>query len=102
MTPAIQLLTAAALSAVICIALWQSRGSGPQAVSVGGIAAFIAAMLMLISPIKRLADVANPITRGAAALERGLRLLVTPPSPRTKAATRASARRAQSNCGTCA
>jgi len=75
MTPAIQLLAAAALSAVICIALWQSRGSGPQAVSVGGFAAFIAAMLMLISPIKRLADVANPITRGAAALERGLRLL---------------------------
>jgi len=75
MTPAIQLLVAAALSAVICIALWQSRGSGPQAVSVGGFAAFIAAMLMLISPIKRLADVANPITRGAAALERGLRLL---------------------------
>lgn len=75
MTPAIQLLAAAALSSVICIALWQSRGHGAQAVSVGGFAAFIAAMLMLISPIKRLADVANPITRGVAALERGLRLL---------------------------
>ena len=75
MTPAIQLLAAAALSAVICIALWQSRGHGAQAVSVGGFAAFIAAMLMLISPIKRLADVANPITRGVAALERGLKLL---------------------------
>lgn len=75
MTPAIQLLAAAALSAVICIALWQSRGHGPQAVSVGAFAAFIAAMLMLISPIKRLADVANPITRGVAALERGLSLL---------------------------
>jgi len=75
MTPAIQLLAAAALSAVICIALWQSRGHGPQAVSVGGFAAFIAAMLMLISPIRRLADIANPITRGVAALERGLRLL---------------------------
>ncbi|QXL83161.1 lipid A export permease/ATP-binding protein MsbA [Comamonas sp. NLF-1-9] len=75
MTPAIQLLAAAALSTVICIALWQGRSSGGQAVSVGGFAAFIAAMLMLISPIKRLADIANPITRGAAALERGLRLL---------------------------
>src|SRR5258708_32077764 len=32
-------------------------------------------MLMLIAPIRRLADVANPITRGVAALERGLHLL---------------------------
>ena len=30
---------------------------------------------MLIAPIKRLADVANPITRGLAALERGLALM---------------------------
>ena len=75
MTPAIQLLAAAALSTVICIALWQGRGNGAQAVSVGGFAAFIAAMLMLISPIKRLADIANPITRGVAALERGQGLL---------------------------
>jgi len=75
MTPAIQLLSAAALSAVICIALWQSRDGGAQSVSVGGFAAFITAMLMLITPIRRLADVATPITRGVAALERGLRLL---------------------------
>ena len=75
MTPAIQLLAAAALSTVICIALWQGRGNSAQAVSVGGFAAFIAAMLMLISPIKRLADIANPITRGVAALERGQSLL---------------------------
>ena len=74
MTPTTQLLAAAALSAVICIALWQSHGGGEQ-VTVGGFAAFIAAMLMLIAPIRRLADVANPITRGVAALERGLLLL---------------------------
>jgi subfamily B ATP-binding cassette protein MsbA len=30
---------------------------------------------MLVSPIKRLADIATPITRGLAALERGLRLI---------------------------
>lgn len=75
MTPTTQLLAAAALSAVICIALWQSHGSGTRDVTVGGFAAFIAAMLMLIAPIRRLADVANPITRGVAALERGLQLL---------------------------
>lgn len=76
MTPLTQLLAAGALSVVICIALWQSQAA-PQSsdVTVGGFVAFITAMLMLIAPIRRLADVASPITRGVAALERGLALL---------------------------
>ncbi|PIG09640.1 lipid A export permease/ATP-binding protein MsbA [Comamonas sp. 26] len=80
MTPLTQVLAAIALSVILCIALWQSRqgastGSTVQDVTVGGFAAFISAMLMLIAPIRRIADVANPITRGVAALERGLSLL---------------------------
>ncbi|HNZ90181.1 MAG TPA: lipid A export permease/ATP-binding protein MsbA [Acidovorax sp.] len=76
MTPLTQLLAAAALSTVICIALWQNRGAvDTHGVTVGGFVSFITAMLMLIAPIRRLADVANPITRGVAALERGLALL---------------------------
>ena len=76
-----QLLAAAALSAVICVALWQSRTAGTaHDVTVGGFVAFIAAMLMLIAPIRRLADVASPITRGVAALERGLRLMGDTPA----------------------
>src|SRR5690606_30604476 len=76
MTPLTQLLAAAALSTVICIALWQSRGTvDAKDVTVGGFVAFITAMLMLIAPIRRLADVASPVTRGVAALERGLALL---------------------------
>ena len=76
MTPLTQVLAAAALSVVICIALWQSRGVvDSKDVTVGGFVSFITAMLMLIAPIRRLADVANPITRGVAALERGLSLL---------------------------
>jgi len=76
MTPTTQLLAAVALSCVICIALWQGRmQEAAHSITVGGFAAFIAAMLMLIAPIRRLADVANPMTRGVAALERGLRLL---------------------------
>ena len=76
MTPLTQLLAAAALSAVICVALWQSRGAvDAKDVTVGGFVSFITAMLMLIAPIRRLADVASPITRGVAALERGLGLL---------------------------
>ena len=76
MTPLTQLLAAAALSAVICVALWQSRGTvDAKDVTVGGFVSFITAMLMLIAPIRRLADVASPVTRGVAALERGLALL---------------------------
>ena len=80
MTPLTQVLAAVALSVVLCIALWQSReaaalGGNIKDVTVGSFAAFISAMLMLIAPIRRMADVANPITRGVAALERGLKLL---------------------------
>ncbi len=72
MTPLTQLLAAAALSAVITVALWQANEGGA---TVGGFVAFITAMLMLIAPIRRLAEVANPITRGIAALERGIALV---------------------------
>jgi subfamily B ATP-binding cassette protein MsbA len=72
MTPLTQLLAACALSAVLTVALWQSASSGA---TVGGFAAFITAMLMVISPIKGLSAVAGPITRGMAALERGVALI---------------------------
>ncbi len=77
MTPLTQMLAAFALSAVISVALAQSAG---QATSVGSFAAFVAAMLMLIAPIKHLSELANPITRGLAALERGLDLIAHTPS----------------------
>ena len=67
-----QILAAVALSAVVSIALLQSAGNGT---TVGGFVAFVTAMLLLIAPIKSLSDAATPITRGLAALERGLELL---------------------------
>ncbi len=72
MTPVTQLLAAVALSAVICIALWQSASSGS---TVGGFVAFTTAMLMLVAPMKHLSEVAGPVTRGFTAIERGLDLL---------------------------
>ncbi|RZL67788.1 MAG: lipid A export permease/ATP-binding protein MsbA [Variovorax sp.] len=72
MTPLTQLLASVAVSVIVMIALWQS---GEQGLTVGGFVAYITAMLMLIAPIRRLADMANPITRGLAALERGLVLI---------------------------
>jgi ATP-binding cassette, subfamily B, bacterial MsbA len=75
-TPLTHLMAAAALSAVISIALWQSRGG----ITVGTFAAFITAALMLIAPIKRLSEVASPITRGLAAVQRARDLIEhTPP-----------------------
>jgi subfamily B ATP-binding cassette protein MsbA len=78
-TPATQVLAACALSAVIVTALWQSTWQGG---SVGGFAAFVAAMLMLIAPIKHLSEIAGPITRGLVALERGVALIEQTPSER--------------------
>lgn len=66
-----QVLAAVALSAVISIALLQGA---ENTTSVGGFVAFVTAMLLLIGPIKSLSDGATPITRGLAALERGLDL----------------------------
>jgi ATP-binding cassette, subfamily B, bacterial MsbA len=67
-----QVLAAIALSAVISIALLQSAENTN---TVGGFVAFVTAMLLLISPVKSLSDAATPVTRGLAALERGLDLM---------------------------
>jgi subfamily B ATP-binding cassette protein MsbA len=77
MTPLTQILAAFALSTVISVALAQSAG---HTTSVGSFAAFVTAMLMLIAPIKHLSELATPITRGLAAMERGLDLITQTPS----------------------
>ncbi len=69
MTPVTQMLSSVALSVVIMIALWQSRSGGT---SVGEFVAFVTAMLQLVAPAKHLSDVMAPLTRGLAAVERGL------------------------------
>ena len=72
-----QVLAAVALSAVISIALLQSAES---TTTVGGFVAFVTAMLLLIAPIKSLSDAATPVTRGLAALERGMDLMDLTPN----------------------
>jgi len=98
-TPLTQSVAAVSLSLVIVIALMQAQGravpdptSGTitQAITVGGFAAFVGAMLMLVAPTRRLADVVNPITRGLAALERGLNLLATVQPEHDEASSHAS------------
>lgn len=89
-TPTMHMLAAAALSIVICIALYQSG----DAMTVGSFAAFVAAMLMLIAPVKRLSEVTSPITRALAALERSFDLVerTQPESGGTHAPGRAEGR----------
>jgi subfamily B ATP-binding cassette protein MsbA len=77
MTPLTQMLAAIALSTVISVALIQSATLGT---SVGGFVAFVTAMLMIVAPIRQLSEVSGPITRGLAALERGLELIDATPS----------------------
>ncbi len=72
MTPVTQMLASIAISAVITVALWQSRSGGT---SVGEFVAFVTAMLQLVAPAKHLSDVMAPLTRGLAAVERGLDLI---------------------------
>jgi subfamily B ATP-binding cassette protein MsbA len=76
MTPMTQILSAIALSGVISVALLQSHQTG---MTVGGFAAFVTAMLMLIAPIKHLSEITGPLTRGLAALERGFELIENTP-----------------------
>lgn len=75
-TPTMHMLAACALSIVIVIALWQTKGN----MTVGGFASFVTAMLMLIAPVKRLSEVASPIARGLAAIERSLDLVERTPA----------------------
>jgi subfamily B ATP-binding cassette protein MsbA len=89
-TPLTQSVAAVSLSLVIVIALVQGHAAqhaGDSSVTVGGFAAFVGGMLMLVAPTRRLADVVNPITRGLAALERGLELLADVPPERDEAAS---------------
>jgi ATP-binding cassette, subfamily B, bacterial MsbA len=67
-----QVLAAISLAAVITVALFQGAQNDT---TVGGFVAFVTGMLLLISPLRSLADAATPITRGLAALERGLDLM---------------------------
>ncbi len=64
--PMTQLIASMALSVVLVIALLQSSTEGT---TVGGFAAFITAMLLIISPIKHLADINQPLQRGLTAAE---------------------------------
>jgi len=73
--PITQLIASMALSIVLVIALMQSASEGT---TVGGFASFITAMLLVISPIKHLADINQPLQRGLTAAEMIFSLMDQP------------------------
>jgi len=70
--PFVQLFTAIAVAIVIYVALLQSA---QEQTTVGSFVSFITAMLMLLAPLKHLADVNAPLQRGLAAAESVFSLL---------------------------
>ncbi|MBS0309336.1 MAG: lipid A export permease/ATP-binding protein MsbA [Proteobacteria bacterium] len=73
--PITQILAALAVGIVIMIAMYQSQEG--QA-TVGGFVSFITAMLMLLTPLKHLADVNGPLQRGLAAADAVFELADAP------------------------
>lgn len=74
--PITQVITACAISVVITIALVQSSHNQT---TVGGFVSFITAMLLLITPLKHLAEVNGPLQRGLAAADAVFELIDTAP-----------------------
>ncbi len=73
--PITQLVASMALSVVLVIALMQSATEGT---TVGGFASFVTAMMLVISPLKHLADINQPLQRGLTAAEMIFTLMDEP------------------------
>ncbi|MGN6389596.1 MAG: lipid A export permease/ATP-binding protein MsbA [Burkholderiaceae bacterium] len=73
--PITQLMTACAVAIVVVMALVQS-GNGQ--ITVGGFVSFITAMLMLLTPLKQLAEINGPLQRGMAAADAVFDLIDKP------------------------
>jgi len=77
--PLTQFLASIALAIVITIAVVQSAN---DQTTVGGFVAFVTSMLLVISPLKHLIDVNQPLQRGMTAAELIFGLIDEPPEPR--------------------
>src|SRR3990172_698264 len=72
--PIVQMIAAVALSVIIYLATVQTRS---DVTTVGGFLSFVAAMLMLTAPLKRITSVSEFMQRGLAASESIFELLDT-------------------------
>ena len=76
--PLTQFLASIALAVVITIAVVQSSS---DQTTVGGFVAFVTSMLLIISPLKHLMDVNQPLQRGMTACEMIFGLIDEPSEP---------------------
>lgn len=76
--PLTQFLASIALAIVITIAVMQSAN---DQTTVGGFVAFVTSMLLVISPLKHLIDVNQPLQRGMTAAELIFGLIDEPAEP---------------------
>ncbi len=81
--PITQFFASVSLATVVYIALNQSM---QQQSTVGSFVSFITAMLMLLAPMKRLADINGPLQRGLASADSVFALLDEPTEPEQIAA----------------
>jgi subfamily B ATP-binding cassette protein MsbA len=65
-TPVVQVLASLALAAVVAITLWQVAR---HETTLGSFVSFITAMLMLLTPLKRLTELSGSLQRGLVAAE---------------------------------
>jgi len=86
--PTTQLVAAVAVALVVAIALVQSRA---DQTTVGGFVSFLTAMLMLLAPLKHLANVNTDLQRALAAADVVFRFIDEPvePDAGTRSLTRA-------------
>jgi len=76
--PIVQVITAVGLAAVLYMATLEAM-SGTM--SVGEFTSFIAALILITGPLRRLVNVAGPLQQGIAAAQSIFEVLDTPPEP---------------------
>jgi len=76
--PIVQVITAVGLAAVLYMATLEAV-SGTM--SVGEFTSFIAALILITGPLRRLVNVAGPLQQGIAAAQSIFEVLDTPPEP---------------------
>lgn len=77
-TPVTQVLAAIGVSIILTLAIWQaSQGSS----TIGEFVSFITALLMTISPMRHLTDIATPISGALITMKGAFELINAPPEP---------------------
>lgn len=77
-TPVTQILAAIGVSIILTLAIWQaSQGSA----TIGEFVSFITALLMAISPMRHLTDIATPISGALITMRGAFELISAPPEP---------------------